>query len=174
MGGNVKANLIFLAPAFFKVLVRTFKLVPLTKLSSTTIISLFLTLADIGIICLTLALGAGYLTKLASATDLLIIFAGLALLVLEFVAVPGFGVLGIAGLIILFYGLYLLLIPDVPVSDEIYSAALDGFAWAIVGGIIVLIMLIRLISQSKMFQKLITKDSNKATLKDNYDKRSKV
>ena len=128
----------------------------------------------IGIICLTLALGAGYLTKLASATDLLIIFAGLALLVLEFVAVPGFGVLGITGLIILFYGLYLLLIPDVPVSDEIYSAALDGFAWAIVGGIIVLIMLIRLISQSKMFQKLITKDSNKATLKDNYDKRSKV
>ena len=128
----------------------------------------------IGIICLTLALGAGYLTKLASATDLLIIFAGLALLVLEFVAVPGFGVLGITGLIILFYGLYLLLIPDVPVSDEIYSAALDGFAWAIVGGIIVLIMLIRLISQSKMFQKLITKDSNKTTLKDNYDKRSKV
>ena len=130
----------------------------------------------IGIICLTLALGAGYLTKLASATDLLIFFAGLALLVLEFVAVPGFGVLGIAGLIILFYGLYLLLIPDpnIPVSDEIYSAALDGFAWAIVGGIIVLIMLIRLISQSKMFQKLITKDSNKATLKDNYDKRSKV
>ena len=130
----------------------------------------------IGIICLTLALGAGYLTKLASATDLLIIFAGLALLVLEFVAVPGFGVLGIAGLIILFYGLYLLLIPDpnIPVSDEIYSAALDGFAWAIVGGIIVLIMLIRLISQSKVFQKLITQDSNKATLKDNYDKRSKV
>ena len=128
----------------------------------------------IGIICLTLALGAGYLTKLASATDLLIIFSGLALLLIEFVAIPGFGVFGIAGLIILFYGLYLLLIPDVPVSDEIYSAALDGFSWAIVGGIIVLIMLIRLISQSKVFQKLITKDSNKATLKDNYDKRSKV
>ena len=128
----------------------------------------------IGIICLTLALGAGYLTKLASATDLLIIFSGLTLLLVEFVAIPGFGVFGIIGLVILFYGLYLLLIPDVPVSDEIYSAALDGFAWAIVGGVIVLIMLIRLISQSKMFQKLITKDSNKATLKDNYDKRSKV
>jgi membrane-bound serine protease (ClpP class) len=128
----------------------------------------------IGIICLTLALGAGYLTKLASATDLLIIFSGLTLLLVEFVAIPGFGVFGIIGLVILFYGLYLLLIPDVPVSDEIYSAALDGFAWAIGGGVIVLIMLIRLISQSKMFQKLITKDSNKATLKDNYDKRSKV
>ena len=128
----------------------------------------------IGIICLTLALGAGYLTKLASATDLLIIFSGLTLLLVEFVAIPGFGVFGIVGLVILFYGLYLLLIPDVPVSDEIYSAALDGFAWSIVGGVIVLIMLIRLISQSKVFQKFITTDSNKATLKDNYDKRSKV
>ena len=128
----------------------------------------------IGIICLTLALGAGYLTKLASATDLLIIFSGLTLLLVEFVAIPGFGVFGIVGLVILFYGLYLLLIPDVPVSDEIYSAALDGFAWAIVGGVIVLIMLIRLISQSKVFQKLIMTDSNKATLKDNYEKRSKV
>ena len=128
----------------------------------------------IGIICLTLALGAGYLTKLASATDLLIIFSGLTLLIVEFVAIPGFGVFGIVGLVILFYGLYLLLIPDVPVSDEIYSAALDGFAWSIVGGVIVLIMLIRLISQSKVFQKFITTDSNKETLKDNYDKRSKV
>lgn len=128
----------------------------------------------IGIICLTLALGAGYLTKLASATDLLIIFSGLTLLLVEFVAIPGFGVFGIVGLVVLFYGLYLLLIPDVPVSDEIYSAALDGFAWAIVGGVIILIMLIRLISQSKVFQKFITTDSNKETLKDNYDKRSKV
>ena len=93
---------------------------------------------------------------------------------IEFVAIPGFGVFGIVGLIILFYGLYLLLIPDVPVSDEIYSAALDGFSWAIVGGVIVLIMLIRLISQSKVFQKLITQDSNKTTLKKNYEKRSKV
>ena len=128
----------------------------------------------IGIVCLTLALGAGYLTKLASATDLLIIFSGLALLLIEFLAIPGFGLLGIAGLFILFYGLYLLLNPEVPVSDEIYREALDGFSWAIVGGIIVLIMLIRLISQSKVFQRLITQDSNKTTLKKNYDKRSKV
>ena len=128
----------------------------------------------IGIVCLTLALGAGYLTKLASATDLLIIFSGLALLLIEFLAIPGFGIFGIAGLVILFYGLYLMLIPEVPVSDEIYREALDGFSWAIVGGIIVLIMLIRLISQSKVFQRLITQDSNKTTLKKNYDKRSKV
>tara|TARA_B100000427_G_scaffold113608_1_gene94176 strand:- start:2903 stop:4105 length:1203 start_codon:yes stop_codon:yes gene_type:complete len=128
----------------------------------------------IGIICLTLALGAAYLTKLASFTDLLIILLGLVLLLIEFFITPGFGILGFIGLIILFYGIYLLLIPEVPVDDEIYRQALDGFSWSLVGGIILLIMLIRLISQSKMFQKLITQDSNKATLKENYDKRSKV
>ena len=86
----------------------------------------------IGIICLTLALGAGYLTQLASSTDILVVLLGLLLLFLEAVAIPGFGIFGITGIIVLFYGLYLLLIPDIPVSPEIYSEALDGFGWAIV------------------------------------------
>ena len=79
----------------------------------------------IGIICLTLALGAGYLTQLASSTDILVILLGMLLLFVEAVAIPGFGVFGIGGIVVLFYGLYLLLIPDIPVSPEIYSEALD-------------------------------------------------
>jgi len=110
----------------------------------------------IGVICLTLALGAGYLTQLASSLDLLIIMTGLLLLVVEFIAIPGFGFFGIAGIGVLFYGLYLLLIPDIPVSDEIYSQALDGFSWGIVGGIICLIMVINLLLKSKFLEKFIT------------------
>ena len=128
----------------------------------------------IGVICLTLALGAGYLTQLASSTDLLIILFGLVMLFVEFVAIPGFGIFGITGIIVLFYGLYLLLIPDIPVSPEIYSEALDGFSWAIVVGIIGMIFLLRLIGKSAFFQKLINTDSNKTTLKKNYKNRSKV
>jgi len=128
----------------------------------------------IGVICLTLALGAGYLTQLASSTDLLIILFGLVMLFVEFVAIPGFGIFGITGIIVLFYGLYLLLIPDIPVSPEIYSEALDGFSWAIVVGIIGIIFLLRLIGKSAFFQKLINTDSNKTTLKKNYKNRSKV
>ena len=128
----------------------------------------------IGIVCLTLALGAGYLTQLASSLDLLIIMAGLLLLVVEFIAIPGFGFFGIAGIGVLFYGLYLLLIPDIPVSDEIYSQALDGFSWGIVGGIICLIMVINLLLKSKFLEKFITISSNKSNLKKNYKKRGKV
>jgi membrane-bound serine protease (ClpP class) len=128
----------------------------------------------IGIICLTLALGASYLTQLASSMDLLIIFSGLLLLVVEFIAIPGFGIFGIAGIGVLFYGLYLLLIPDIPVSDEIYSQALDGFSWGIVGGIIALIMVINLLLKSKFLERFITTDSNVSNLKKNYKKRGKV
>ena len=128
----------------------------------------------IGIICLTLALGAGYLTQLASATDLLIILFGLAMLFIEFVAIPGFGIFGITGIVVLFYGLYLLLIPDIPVGPEVYSEALDGFSWAIVVGIFGTIFLLRIIGKSAFFQKLVSTDSNKTTLKKNYKNRSKV
>lgn len=128
----------------------------------------------IGIICLTLALGAGYLTQLASATDLLIILFGLVMLFIEFVAIPGFGLFGITGIVILFYGLYLLLIPDIPVGPDIYSEALDGFSWAVVVGIFGIIFLLRIIGQSVFFQKLISTNSNKTTLKKNYKSRSKV
>jgi membrane-bound serine protease (ClpP class) len=128
----------------------------------------------IGIICLTLALGASYLTQLASSMDLLIIFSGLLLLVVEFIAIPGFGFFGITGIGVLFYGLYLLLIPDIPVSDEIYSQALDGFSWGIVGGIIALIMVINLLLKSKFLERFITTDSNVSNLKKNYKKRGKV
>ena len=128
----------------------------------------------IGIVCLTLALGASYLTQLASSMDLLIIFSGLLLLVVEFIAIPGFGFFGIAGIGVLFYGLYLLLIPDVPVSDEIYSQALDGFSWGIVGGVIALIMVINLLLKSKFLERFITTDSNTSNLKKNYKKRGKM
>ena len=128
----------------------------------------------IGIVCLTLAFGAGYLTQLASSMDLLIIMSGLLLLVIEFIAIPGFGFFGIAGIGVLFYGLYLLLIPGVPVSDEIYSQAMDGFSWGVVGAIIALIMVANLLLKSKFLEKFITTDSNKSTLKKNYKKRGKV
>ena len=102
------------------------------------------------------------------------ILLGLILLFVEAVAIPGFGVFGITGIIILFYGLYLLLIPDIPVSPDIYSEALDGFSWAIVVGIFGIIFILRIIGKSAFFQKLVSNQANKTTLKKNYKNRSKV
>lgn len=81
----------------------------------------------IGLVCLILSLSASYIAQLATMSDMLLIITGLTLLMLEAFVIPGFGIVGISGLGIIIYGLYLLLIPDVPVSEEVLGSAMDGF-----------------------------------------------
>jgi membrane-bound serine protease (ClpP class) len=128
----------------------------------------------IGAICLVLALGAGYISKLATSSDLLIVVAGLLLLLIEAFFVAGFGIIGLLGFAILFYGFYLLLIPDIPLDYDTQQQAIDGFGWGVFIGIIGLIYLIRVILRSELFNKLVSLDSNKSNLKENYNNRSKV
>jgi membrane-bound serine protease (ClpP class) len=128
----------------------------------------------IGAICLVLALGAGYISKLATSSDLLIVVAGLLLLLIEAFFVAGFGIIGLLGVAILFYGFYLLLIPDIPLDYDTQQQAIDGFGWGVFIGIIGLIYLIRVILRSELFNKLVSLDSNKSNLKENYNNRSKV
>ena len=52
------------------------------------------------------------------------------------------------------YGLYLLLLPDIPVGDEIVGQAMDGFFIGLVGAIIGLVLLIRLMIKTKFWKQL--------------------
>ena len=107
-----------------------------------------------GAICLALSLGASTIAELATMTDLLIIMVGLVLLLVEGFLIPGFGIAGIAGIAVLLWGLYELLIPDIPVSHDVYSRALDGLTIGILGGIIALVLLFRLMIKTKFWHKL--------------------
>lgn len=128
----------------------------------------------IGAICLALALGAGYISKLATSSDLLIVASGLLLLLIEAFFIAGFGVIGLLGVAVLFYGFYLLLIPDIPLDYETQQQAIDGFGWGVFIGIIGLIYLVRVILRSEFFNKLVSLESNKSNLKENYNNRIKV
>ena len=107
-----------------------------------------------GAICLTLSLGASYIAELATMTDLIIILVGVALLLVEVLFIPGFGVAGIAGIGVILWGLYSLLLPDIPVGEEIKSMALTGLTIGIFGGIIALILLFRIMIKTKFWTKL--------------------
>ena len=107
-----------------------------------------------GAVCLALSLGASTIAELATMTDLLIIMVGLVLLLVEGFLIPGFGIAGIAGIAVLLWGLYELLIPDIPVSHDVYSRALDGLTIGILGGIIALVLLFRLMIKTKFWHKL--------------------
>ncbi len=107
-----------------------------------------------GAVCLALSLGASYLVNLASMTDLLFIIVGVALLLLELLVIPGFGITGILGLLFIFGGMFALLIPDVPVGSEVYSMALTGITIGVIGGLIGLVLMFRLLTKTKLWNKI--------------------
>ncbi len=107
-----------------------------------------------GAVCLTLSLSASVIVKLATKSDLLIVLFGLGLLMVEAFLIPGFGIAGLAGIGVILWGLYMLLLPDVPVSQEIYDSTMTGLTIGLIGGIFALILLFRMMTKTKFWVKL--------------------
>ena len=108
----------------------------------------------VGLTCLILSLSASYIAQLATMSDLLFVFAGIGMVLLEILVIPGFGIIGIGGFGLMMYGLYLLLLPDIPVGDEIVGQAMDGFFIGLVGAIIGIVLLIKLMIKTKFWKQL--------------------
>ena len=115
----------------------------------------------VGLTCLILSLSASYIAELATVSDMIFILSGLALLLLEILVIPGFGVVGVGGIGFIVYGLYLLLLPEVPVGEEILDQAMDGFLIGIVGAIIGLYLLGRIMIKTKFWVQLTAPDVQK-------------
>ncbi len=107
-----------------------------------------------GAVCIALSLGASYLVNLASMTDLLFIIVGVVLLALELLVIPGFGLAGVLGLMFIFGGMFALLIPDVPVGQEVYSMAIIGITIGIIGGLIGLVLMFRILIRTEFWKKI--------------------
>ncbi len=116
---------------------------------------------SIGLICLALSLSASYIAELATMSDLLVILMGMLFLMLEAFVFPGFGVAGVAGIIFILWGLYLLLLPDVPVGEEVLSQASNGLIIGIVGGLVGLVLLFRAMTKTKFWKDLTSPDIQK-------------
>lgn len=68
----------------------------------------------VALTCLVLFLGAPYLTGLAQAWEILVVVCGVGLLMVEVFVIPGFGVVGIAGLVLIFVGIVATFMPHEP------------------------------------------------------------
>ena len=115
----------------------------------------------VGLACLILSLSVSYIAELATMSDMLFVFAGLGLILLEMLVIPGFGIVGLGGIGFMLYGLYLLLLPDVPVGEEIMEQAMDGFIIGLIGAAIGLVLLIRLMMKTKFWNQLTSPDIQK-------------
>ena len=115
----------------------------------------------VGLTCLILSLSTSYIAKLATVSDLIFMISGIALLILEILVIPGFGVVGLAGFFLIIYSLYLLLIPDIPVGGEILDQAMDGFTIGIIGALIGLYFFGKIMLKTKFWQNLTSPNSQK-------------
>ena len=116
---------------------------------------------SIGLICLILSLSASYIAELATMSDLLVVLMGMLFLMLEAFVFPGFGIAGIAGIVFILWGLYLLLLPDVPVGEEVLSQASNGLIIGIIGGLVGLVLLFRAMTKTKFWRDLTSPDIQK-------------
>ncbi|MBL1214145.1 MAG: nodulation protein NfeD [Ignavibacteriae bacterium] len=112
------------------------------------------------IIALTLFFGTSYILELASVIEILLFIAGVALLLVEIFVVPGFGVFGVSGIILIVAGLFLGLLSDFKYIDwSIISVALVQLAGSFVLSIFLIYLLSRLLPRSQIWNKLILADN---------------
>ncbi len=112
------------------------------------------TVAAIGIGAMTLFFGAQYLVDLANAIEVLMFVAGVVLLLVEVFVIPGFGVVGILGIVMMFASLFMALIGnfDLVESDSL-TVPLYTLAASMVGLAVLVALIIKYLPSSSVFRR---------------------
>ena len=103
----------------------------------------------IGLTCLALFFGSHFLVGLADMTEVVFLLTGIALILMEILVVPGFGVVGISGIIMVFYSFFKMLIGVYPSQADYYFAYM-GLSVGIITSIIIAIIFYKTFPQSEL------------------------
>lgn len=108
------------------------------------------------VIALALFFGSSYILELASAIEIIMFVVGLVLLIIEIFVLPGFGIFGVMGIILMIASLFLGLIADFPLVDwNMLSFAIIQLASAFVLGAIVIYILLKFLPKTQIWNKLV-------------------
>lgn len=108
------------------------------------------------LIALALFFGSGFLLDIASVFEILLFIAGVVLLVLEIFVIPGFGIAGISGIILIFAGIFLSLLSDFPIIDgDMIMFAIVQLALTLLASIAFIAILWKTLPKTKMFHQLV-------------------
>ena len=125
------------------------------------------------IIALALFFGSSYILQLASVIEILMFVVGLGLLLLEIFVIPGFGVAGISGIILILASIFLSLVGADPFLDiKAVSIAIIQLSVSLLAALIFIFILVRFLPQSNLFKKFILSEEEKSaegyTSRTNY------
>ena len=107
-----------------------------------------------GIIFLTLFFGSHFLVGLADIIEIILLFFGILLVILEILIIPGFGIAGITGGGLILWSIFYMLLGEYPSAQD-YSDAYFGLSIATIGAIAAGILLFKIITESKYYSKII-------------------
>ena len=108
----------------------------------------------IGLLCLSLFFGSHFLVGLADITELIFLILGLLLIVLEIAVVPGFGIVGIPGFLMIVYSLFTMLIGEYPLPED-FNMAIRSMSYSFVLMLILGTLIFRALTRSDYYKKLI-------------------
>lgn len=119
----------------------------------------------IGIIALALFFGSSYILELSSALNIILFIAGLILLAVEIFVIPGFGVTGISGMVLILASIFLALIGQkTPFWDtNVLSLAVIQLAGALLFSILFFMAIVRFLPRNSYFNRLVLSDEENAT-----------
>ncbi len=116
-----------------------------------------------GLIALTLFFGSSYILQLASIVEILMFVIGLGLLLAEIFIIPGFGIAGISGIILIFASIFLSLLGSKPFIDmHDVSIAIIQLSGAMLFALLGIFLLAKYLPKSSAFNKLVLSESEKA------------
>lgn len=118
-----------------------------------------------GLIALALFFGTQYILALADIVDILLFIVGVGLILVEVFVIPGFGVAGILGIILMIAGLFLALAgqPQFITTDDIFRAVYTlagSLAMTIVGAL----ALTAFLPKTRLFGTFVLKEEQKRDL----------
>ena len=111
----------------------------------------------IGVLAFSAFIMSHYILRMANWIEISAIGVGLILLMLEIFVIPGFGLAGISGLILVFGGLYFSMISEIPYMSD-YAAAGASLSAIIILSLIFTVLSYKTIVKTKTFRKLTLQD----------------
>ncbi|MGE3800741.1 MAG: nodulation protein NfeD [Candidatus Kapaibacterium sp.] len=112
------------------------------------------TISIIGVSSLVLFFSAQYLVDLADAIEIALFVLGVILLFVEIFVIPGFGIAGISGILLMVSSLFLALIGNIDgVAFDNLSAPLYTLAGSFVGFGLIAWMMVKFLPNSSMFRR---------------------
>ena len=114
----------------------------------------------VAVIALALFFGSSYILQLASVIDIVMFVAGVILLLLEIFVIPGFGVAGVLGIILMIFGLFLSLVSDFQMSDfSLLSMAIVQLASIFVATGLFMYLLSKILPRTNVWNRLILQEN---------------